>query len=333
MKIAILGAGFSGLAVAWTLLQRKLKNTNIEVTLFDAEGIASGASGVAAGLLHPFAGAHAKLNRFGYEGFNATLELLNASEKALGCRPFDPSGILRTAISPLQAEEFQICAQKHPQDVQLMSADEVEAFLPGIARAPGILIKNGITIYPEAYLDGLFLNCLERGLVFHQQKIDSLDALKDFDRIVVAMGADCISLKELSHLKLSYTKGQILELQWPADLPPLPIALNSHIYCVMLPDKKRCLVGSTYEKQFASREPDWEIAKREILPKLALLYPPLKDAKVINCRTGIRVSGPQHLPLMQKFSERCFVLTGMGSKGLLYHAFYANKLCDLLEQL
>jgi glycine/D-amino acid oxidase-like deaminating enzyme len=144
------------------------------------------------------------------------------------------------------------------------------------------------------------------------------------------MGADCSSLKELSHLKLSYTKGQILELLWPADLPPLPIALNSHIYCVMLPDKKRCLVGSTYEKQYTSRKPDWEIAKREILPKLGTLYPPLKNAEVLNCRTGIRVSGPQHLPLVQKISDRCYVFTGMGSKGLLYHALYARKLCDLL---
>lgn len=330
MKIAILGAGFTGLAVAWRLLQSKLINVNVEVTLFDLGGIGYGASGVAAGLLHPFAGAHAKLNRFGYEGFKATRELLDVSEMALGYRPFDPSGILRTAMSTLQVEEYQFCAQKYPQDVHAMSADEVEALMPGIARASGILIKNGITVYSEIYLDGLFRACVKQGLVFHQQKIDSLEALTEFDRIVVAMGADCSSLKELSHLKLNYTKGQILELLWPADLPPLPIALNSQIYCVMLPDKKRCLVGSTYEKQFDLREADWDIAKREILPKLALLYPPLIDAEVLNCRAGVRVSGPHHLPLMQKLSERCFVLTGMGSKGLLYHALYASKLCDML---
>lgn len=330
MKIAILGAGFSGLAVTWWLLQRKLKNSSIEVTLFDAKGVASGASGVAAGLLHPFAGFHAKLNRFGYEGVDATLELLNAAERGMNYRPFDLSGILRPAISSVQADEFNICSQKYPKDVQWMTIDDIQALLPGMAKIPGILINNGITVYSEMYLKGLFLTCLEHGLIFHQQKIDSLDALKEFDRIVVAIGANCGSLKELSHLDLRYTKGQILELLWPTDLPALPLALNSHIYCVMLPDKTSCLVGSTYEKQFASEEPDWEIAKREILPKLAFLYPPLKNAQVINCRSGIRASGPQHLPILERLSERLFVLTAMGSKGLLYHALYAKKLCDLL---
>lgn len=51
MNIAIIGAGFSGLALAYFLLQ-----SSAHVTLFDAVGIGGGASGIATGLLHPYPG-------------------------------------------------------------------------------------------------------------------------------------------------------------------------------------------------------------------------------------------------------------------------------------
>ena len=57
--IAIIGAGLAGLAVAYHILN---KNQNCTVTLFDQKGIAAGASGIAAGLLHPFVGARSKRN-------------------------------------------------------------------------------------------------------------------------------------------------------------------------------------------------------------------------------------------------------------------------------
>lgn len=329
MKIAILGAGFAGLATAWTLLhQQAKKNIALELTIFDAEHIGAGASGIAAGLMHPFANIHSKINRWGAEGFEASMALLTASEEALGKRPYNQSGILRPALSAIQEKEFHAAANKHPQDIQWMEAEAIATLIPGVLRAPGILIKKGATVYPEEYLQGLWLACQNLGATFQPQKIHSPDELKHFDIVIVAMGANCGSFQELSHLPLRYTKGQILELLWPEGLLPLPMALNAHIYCVMLPDKKRCLVGSTYEKQFATAAADVAVAKAEILPKLASLYPPLDGAEILACRAGIRVSTPQHLPLLQKVSARCFVIAGLGSKGLLYHALYAKKLCD-----
>ncbi len=98
----------------------------------------------------------------------------------------------------------------------------------------------------------------------------------------------------------------------------------------MHPDNKRCLAGSTYERNFSSSAIDVGVAQKEICPKLASIYPPLQDAKIINCHTGIRVSAPQHLPFLKKVNDRCIVLTGMGSKGLLYHALFAQRLTELL---
>lgn len=326
MQIAIVGAGFAGLACAWTLLHSKMLNQKIQVTIFDQEGIGAGASGVAVGLMHPFANTHSKLNREGYEGFRASMQLLNAAEQALGHRPFEPSGILRPALSPAQEHEYREASQKHPDDIVWKEAKEMESMVPHIIKAPGIWIKTGITVYTDEYLKGLWLACQNLCAIFQKHEVKTLEELKNFDLILITMGAKCSSINELSQLPLRYTKGQILELIWPEGLPPLTTALNGNVYCVMMRDQKRCLVGTTYERGFSTPEADIETAKDLILPKLAELYAPLEGAKIINCRAGVRVSTPQHLPLIKKINSRCFTMTGFGSKGLLYHALYSQKL-------
>lgn len=52
-RFAVVGGGFAGVAAAWHLLA--LSNPRaIDIDLLDVAGIAGGASGAAAGLLHPF---------------------------------------------------------------------------------------------------------------------------------------------------------------------------------------------------------------------------------------------------------------------------------------
>lgn len=53
-NFAVVGGGFAGCAVAWHLLAAARARAPIAVTLFDGAGLGGGASGAAAGLLHPF---------------------------------------------------------------------------------------------------------------------------------------------------------------------------------------------------------------------------------------------------------------------------------------
>lgn len=329
MDIAIIGAGFSGLAVAWHALRLF---PEAKITLFDSLEIGKGTSGIAAGLLHPFSGAHAKLNWRGIEGYNATSELLAIAENALQQSvTANTKGILRLALREEQLSDFKLCADKHPEEVQWLSAAICQEKAPGCAEAPGIWIKNGVTVYSALYLQGLWLACQKKGMKFEQRMIHSLKELEHFDITIAAAGAGLLSLPETASLPLHLVKGQILELAWPEAFEPLDSPLNSRAYLLMTPSKTSCLVGATFEKGFDRAVIDLEAAKRELLPKATELFPPLKEASIINCQSGMRVAAPQHRPLIQRLSSRQWILTGLGSKGLLYHALFARELVERIK--
>lgn len=312
MQIAILGAGMCGLAIAWKLCQMDCHN----ITLFDPNGIGKGASGVAAGLLHAYAGAHAKYNWRAEEGINATQQLIAVAEKALHMPVANRCGIFRPATTEQQIIDFQKCAELH-SDVHW--------------RDNGIFLDNGIVVDCPNYLQGLWTACYAEGVHFEQVAIHSLTELHMFDLIIVAMGAATASLQEFSHLKLGRVKGQVLEFAWSKQLPPLPYPLNSHAYLLMTPGNKSCIVGATFEKEFASSEPDPKFALQELLPKVHAFFPSLSASSLIDCRAGIRATTPDRRPLLKKYDDKCWILTGMGSKGLLYHALYADELVAYLK--
>jgi glycine/D-amino acid oxidase-like deaminating enzyme len=323
MKIAVIGAGFCGLATAWHLLN-KLPVSSL--VLFDQRGIGGGASGIAAGLLHPFSGAHAKLNRFGREGMIETHELLTISSQALGTPVFNQQGILRLALTEEQKNDFLLCQTKYPSDVEWLESEQCQRLFPYLTSKPGLWIKNGITINSSLYLKGLWKACQEKGALLNIREIRQLEELQDFDLKIFTIGAHPQLLP--LPIPLSSVKGQVLELEWPSHLPPLPFALNSQAYLIMNSSLKTCLAGATFEKDYLHSDPDLEIAKKEILPKVIAMLPHLESAPIINCYAGLRSVTPTHLPLIKQMNQNTWILTGMGSKGLLYHALMAKKLIE-----
>lgn len=321
MKIAILGAGFCGLATAWNLLQFP----ETEVVVFDPNGVGKGTSSIAAGLLHPYVGAHSKLNWRAIEGLQATRKLLSIAEQALSKTVAYPSGMLRLALTELQMKDFSNCAKLH-EDVHWRTQEECESTAPQIIPNPGIFIDSAVTVDCESYLQGLWKACESRGAVFEQIAVHSLQQLDQFDKIIVAMGAHITELKDLSHLPICPTKGQILEYQWPESLEPLPFPVNSQAYLLMNPQGSSCIVGATYEKQFSSLLPNRETAMKDILPKASAFFPKINEMGMISCRAGVRAGTPDRKPYIAQINEKCWVLTGMGSKGLLYHALFAQEL-------
>lgn len=330
MKIAILGAGFCGIAAAWHLLQFKSPLKPIEVVVFDPVGIGGGTSGIAAGLMHPYVGAHAKLNWNGIQGLHSTCQLLEIAAKALGQPVAEYSGMLRIALTQAQQQDFRLCAEQHA-DVQWQTVQQCQQKAPGVAPQEGIFIHSAISVDSLLYLKGLWKACTALGAAFEKRAIHSLEELAPFDRIVVATGSATSSLPELAHLPLKLVKGQVLELALPAGMTVPSLPINSHAYLVKNFGNVNFTVGATFEKQFETGQPDIDFAKKEIMPKACAMLPQLADSTIVGCRAGIRVSTSTRRPMATRLNNRCWVLTGMGSKGLLYHSLLAREVaCDIV---
>lgn len=291
-KIAIIGAGFAGVATAYFL---SLKKT--QVTLFDPHGIAGGASGIATGLLHKYGGRTAKKNRFADEGQAATEKLIKAIKQPIA----EQSGLLRIPLTTKQEEDFR----------SVESADK------NLSWKKGLWIPDAWTIDCKAYLNELW-NLSGADLV--RSAISSLDELSSFDAVVIAAGPD--SKIGCKNLPLHPVKGQLLKI----DHPPLPHPICSRVYIV--PQQGFCIAGATFEHHFDSTVPDQAVAEKQLLPEMAKLLPGVSKEQVMGCKAALRATTPGRLPLSQQIEKNIWVLAGFGAKGLLYHALYAEKLVE-----
>ncbi len=307
MKIAIIGAGLAGLGVSWHLCQIP----HYQATLFDPKGIGGGASGISTGLLHPFPGRRALRSWGADQGMEATSALVAVSEKALGRPVAEATGIFRPAITPQQREDFSKRAsedsdaiwQEHPQF------------------GPGLWIPSGMTVYSRLYLAGLWKACQALGVAFLQEAVSSLDDLGAFDAILLTAGFETLAFAP--HLPLQVTKGQTLLCRWPERLP---FSLVSQGHITPTDDPSLCQIGSTYEHGFSSLAPDSSVIP-ELLGKAAKFYPPSKDFEVVEVRAGARISRPKgYRPIVEKLNAKTWVFTGLGSRGMLYHASFGKEL-------
>ncbi|MBY0529328.1 MAG: FAD-binding oxidoreductase [Rhabdochlamydiaceae bacterium] len=309
MKIAIIGAGLSGLSLAWKLLE----SGSCQVTLFDPKGIGGGASGVASGLMHPYVGEQGRRSQSATEGLAATRRLLSQVEMKLGYPVARYEGIVRIA----QNEEQRSAFEKH-----VVEHGDIEAIGGG-----AFWIRSGVTVHCGMYLEGLWQLIASHGGVLERVKIDSLHALSEFDRIVIAAGFGVKDFAECEGVRLKYTKGQILRASSVEGEHYLDKSLIGKGYVALGEDPLTYHLGSTYEKQFTSDEPQEMVAKEQILPKILSFFPEAKDLKIKEVRAGVRVVRPEHyFPITERLNEKCFLFTALGSRGLLYHALLAEQL-------
>jgi glycine/D-amino acid oxidase-like deaminating enzyme len=334
MRIAILGAGLAGLATAWYLLHHSQGTVSIDI--YDPLPIGEGASGISSGLLHPFAGKNAKRVKDAEQKLNTVNQLLGEAGRQLGRGVVLSKGILRPAVTPQQQEDFKKCADEH-SETEWWSKEKCETSVPGIhlesPHAGGLFIKQGLTIDVPSYLEGLCKSIALFGTQFIPKAVTKEADLARYEKVIFAIGPMITHIKPLSHLPVEGIKGQVLTVKWPANLPSLPFSLISEGYIVMGKDLKTCFIGSTFERNFSSAAPDPDFAIQEIRRKIAPFFPAIAGCEVVACKAGVRAAGKNnHLPIMGQINERFWFLTGLGGKGLLYHAYLGEKLALALLQ-
>ncbi len=287
-SVGIIGAGFAGLGAAYFLSE------HFQVTVFDEKGVGGGASGISSGLLNPYPGEKGRRSWHADEALSLARHLLEISETEIGKPVCHTGGILKIG--------------------ECFLGDDVEMLGPTT-----FLIKSGVTVFPELYLEGLWRACQKRGAKLIHQKIKTLNELRDFDSVVLAAGAGIRQFPQCQSLKINFVKGQVLTCKLNA---PLERSISAKKYQAITATPDLCHWGATYERDFTDDKPCLETA-------INLLQP---EGEVIHCRAGIRVTNPAHyFPIIEQLLPNTWVITALGSRGLLYHGYLGSQIAKLLK--
>ena len=246
-------------------------------------------------MVHPYPNKEGKLVKHGLEAMRLTGELIDTAEKFS-----DEPVALRTGI--LRADW---------KDISLN--DDFEK------REDGIFIKTGMTVDVKSYLNGLLksLPSVEfRKTAFDGKEVDN------FDRVVWAIGA---GIQEKRYdLPIQFVKGQAFIMRHPT--LKLDHSVVDGGYISPMSDN-RFLVASTYEHHFVDDKPDYESAAA-ILRRRHKRFDEFELLEIFSavrvCRKG------SYTPIIEQVGEKEWIFTGLGSKGLLYHGYYAKELVDML---
>ncbi|MDR3623600.1 MAG: FAD-binding oxidoreductase [Chlamydiales bacterium] len=325
MQIAIIGAGFAGLALCYYLSLEK----NSSVTIFDPFDSKKSASFSSSGLLHPFGGAHCKKTWLANECMHKANELISTVETNLKITVANRSGILRPVIKACQLDDFQKASTLH-EDAIWWDQETCLKKIPYLISQGGLFIPSGISIDSEQYIDGLKICCKQNGAIFKTQTFSNSQEFHSFDAIVACTGSATTDLPGFHHLPLHFVKGQLIELSWPQELKPLTYSLVSDGYITMTSSKQSCIVGATYERNYTDACTT-KAAEMELRKKAEAFIPQLENAPLISQKAGIRAFSPNNIhPIIGRVDTstkaNLWVFTGLGSKGMLQHAYFGANL-------
>ena len=186
----------------------------------------------------------------------------------------------------------------------------------------GLWLDEIIQVDAQRYLEALEKAVSSLGV--HIQKARFTQEMeKDFDQIIYCTGHHA---KDLSKEPLSRMKGQGLILKRPDSFEQNYCLIAHQLHMIPSIDKKTLYVGNTFEKEFECAKPNLEKAISLLWPKLIQFYPDFTQDLIIGVKAGVRLNASTRLPVISKVNEKVWHYGALGSKGLLYHSFYAEKL-------
>lgn len=193
-RFAIIGGGIAGVSTAFHLASLSHPSP-IHIDLFDARALGAGASGAAAGILHPY-NSRGNLLWNGLAAFQEALNLVQAAEQAMlviakeeddteekkagDALPFVwRHGVVRPARDDKQAKSIERNLTQKKDDTtlaELLTADALSKCVPGLhlpshttttttnennnqVNSAGFIVPSAIVLHPVRYLHALWKAC------------------------------------------------------------------------------------------------------------------------------------------------------------------------------
>ena len=254
MRLAVIGGGLAGVASAYHLVKASPKP--IQLTLYEGSSLGAGASGAAAGLLHPYNGKGRLLWR-GKEALDEAKQLVHAAEGASeGETGIWNRELMRPALTDKQNKDLLKPEVQHEDGIRNITHEEALALVPGLqlpSTCGGILL-DGLVINVETYLKALWAAVVKAAearsdgsevrLILDRAVIESLkklDPQMELDGIVVATGAAAGMIEEVKGSSIPSLL--TLSLGYSLTLEPKEGAREQGM---LYPSSSPCLLGQTY---------------------------------------------------------------------------------------
>jgi tRNA 5-methylaminomethyl-2-thiouridine biosynthesis bifunctional protein len=305
-RVAIVGAGVAGLALAWQLSARGL-----HVTVFEQRSPGHGASGVPAALLHPPSGAHDSLEHgLQSHAFRLAMQAIAALEAAGFASGFCPL--------PIQELRKNGRAQRHTRGGWLAPAVLLAALQQSAAATGRFELRPNATVNTAVDSGGSAMLTVD-------------GAVCAFDAVVLCNGLGAAPLLAGQHVALRPVAGQVELIRSP-QLPALANAHCGQANVIPIQPDQWC-IGNSFERGEIASQPKAAIraqllASAQVVTNAALTTMALEHESWV----GTRVQSAERLPLIGpiRHGSRVWLNTAHASKGFITAFFAAERIAAAL---
>lgn len=322
VRVAVIGAGISGVATAYSLSQR-----GFSVTLIDqGSELASGASGNRQAMLYAKLPDNATIaGQFHQQGLQHTMALL---KRTLAVKHWQACGLLQLATTRQQLAQMQaVLKRQYPAAwLQWLDQPDAERLAQQALSAGGLYFPNSgwvspldwcAALYAQSGAD-LWLNTRVQSLQQSASQVWQLDLKGDhagqhlFDAVVVANATDAKGLLTNQYLPLKSIRGQISYItphkKHHASLSPALVVCGEGY---VTPAQQGCFaVGASYnlgvsDAALSAQDHRSNLARlAEVLP----LNKTLGLESIVGGRVGFRAVTPDYLPMVGQLADETQML-------------------------
>ncbi len=310
-KIAIIGAGISGLSVAYLLMNKK-HQTEIFAKAFSPNIT----SDKAAAFWFPY---HIRNDKRGMEWCRKSYEyykrLSFVSETGVSMQKL-------TKVVRKDVEEEKLWIDFMPQNsVRKLKSDELnEKYKEGYE----VIVP---LIETQIFLPWLQMQLKKHGVQFHEKEIHNFDAVKnDYDAVVNCSG---LGSRELCNDKeLMAVRGQVGLLSPKKELN---IFLDTEKPLYVVPRKDAIIIGGTYEDGIEIETTESSIIKK-LLNNAYYVFPDLRKQQFIGSWSGIR---PYRLNVRVEIEHNTNIIHnyGHGGSGFTLAFGCAEEVVRLIKEI
>lgn len=329
-RVALIGGGLAGACAAWALARR-----GCDVSIFERDRVASGASGAAVGALQPILGMRLSAKDENLEGFARTSSLVR--ELLVEGHTWRQPGVLRLVLKTPQAERWeQAFAEIPPGTAYWLDQSACLALEPQLTRRviAGVWIPEGKFVDIPAFIRALLSQADAK--VYEKLGVQDIEEVPGgvslvldngerarFDAAVVCSGAQAPEPLRDEILEMAPYMG-VLAAFGGVQAPR--VALNHRGYISSWRDGS-VLVGTVDRRPPFLEEPS-DVTLRELRERLDSVLEGAGNAHLLKVWTGIRPARADHAPVVKRSDslENVWIYTGFGGRGLLLGPRLAESL-------